>query len=95
MQLPVAIVFSSDKFSMDEESSTETLQLRNMELELLCSQALHLSCKFGGCPKIRDTILGIPIIRTIVYWGLCWGPLILGNYHVSFLVQTVSRTWES
>ena len=26
--------------------------------------------------------LGVPIIRIIVYWGLYWGPLILGNYHI-------------
>ena len=25
---------------------------------------------------------GVLIIRTIVYWGLYWGPFILGNYHV-------------
>ena len=25
---------------------------------------------------------GGPIIRTIVYWGLYWGPPILGNYHI-------------
>ena len=32
-------------------------------------------------PKIRDTPFGeVPIIRTIVYWGLYLGPLILGNY---------------
>ena len=30
----------------------------------------------------RGTFLGVPIIRTIVYWGLYWGPLILGNYMV-------------
>ena len=24
----------------------------------------------------------VPIIRTIVYWGLYWGPLILGNYQI-------------
>ena len=35
-----------------------------------------------GFPKIRGTFLGVPIIRTIVYWGLYWGPFILGNYHV-------------
>ena len=35
-----------------------------------------------GFPKIRGTISGVPIIRTIVFWGLYWGPLILGNYHV-------------
>ena len=35
-----------------------------------------------GFPKIRGTLLGIPIIRTIVFWGLYWGPDILGNYHM-------------
>ena len=35
-----------------------------------------------GLPKIRDTLWGVPIIRTIVYWGLYWGPLVLGNYHI-------------
>ena len=35
-----------------------------------------------GFPKIRGTILGVPTIRTIVFWGLYWGPTILGNYHV-------------
>ena len=33
-----------------------------------------------GFPKIRGTILGIPIIRTVVSWGLPLGPLILGIY---------------
>ena len=33
---------------------------------------------------IRGTILGVPIIRIIVYWGLYWGTLILGNYHVIY-----------
>ena len=31
----------------------------------------------GGFPKIRITFLGVPIIRTIVFWGLYWG-----NYHL-------------
>ena len=35
-----------------------------------------------GFPKIMGTFLGVPIIRTIVFWGLYWGPLILGNYHI-------------
>ena len=35
-------------------------------------------------PKIRVTTLGVPIRRTVVYEGLHWGPLILGNYHMSF-----------
>ena len=25
----------------------------------------------------------IPIVRTIVYWGLYWGPLLFGNYHLA------------
>ena len=34
-----------------------------------------------GFPKIRVLYhFGGPIIRTIVFWGLYWGPLILGNY---------------
>ena len=37
-----------------------------------------------GFPKIRGTILGVPRIRTIVFWGLYWGPPILGNYRVLF-----------
>ena len=35
-----------------------------------------------GFPKIRGTLFGVPIIRIIVYWGLQWGPLIWGKYHV-------------
>ena len=34
----------------------------------------EVSCGIWGFPKIRGTILGVPIIRTIVYWGLSWGP---------------------
>ena len=26
---------------------------------------------------------GVPIIRIIVYWGLYWGPLNLGNYQIA------------
>ena len=33
-------------------------------------------------PKIRATFLGVPIRRIIVFWGLYWGPLIMGNYHI-------------
>ena len=35
-----------------------------------------------GFPKIRGTFLGITIKRIIVFWGLCWGPPIYGNYHM-------------
>ena len=36
-----------------------------------------------GFLKIRGPFLGVPIIRTIVFWGLYWGTLILGNYHIA------------
>ena len=36
----------------------------------------------GGFPKSRGTILGVPIMRTIVVWGLYWGPFVLGDCHV-------------
>ena len=39
----------------------------------------------GGYPKLGVPFLGVVIIRTIVYWGLCWGTLILGNYHVALV----------
>ena len=47
----------------------------------------HESPKLGcnyiwGFPKIRGTILGVPIIRIIVFWGLYWGPPILVSYHM-------------
>ena len=29
---------------------------------------------------------GVPIISTIVFWGLDWGPLISGSYHTGTLV---------
>ena len=29
-----------------------------------------------GFPKIMGTFLGVPIIRTIVFWGLLWGTTI-------------------
>ena len=36
-----------------------------------------------GFPKIRGTVLGVPIIRTIVFLGLYWGSrLFLGEYHM-------------
>ena len=42
-----------------------------------------------GYPEIRGTFLGIPSIsrpkRTLVYWGLYWGTLILGNYHMNLM----------
>ena len=33
---------------------------------------------------IWGTILGVLIIRIIIYWDLHWGPPIMGNYHMNF-----------
>ena len=33
-------------------------------------------------PKIGGTVLGIPAVRTIVYWGLYCGPPIWESYYV-------------
>ena len=35
------------------------------------------------------TILKVPRIRAIVFWGLNWGPLILGNYHITIKLGSV------
>ena len=32
-----------------------------------------------GFPKSRGTLLGLPIIRITIFWGLYWGPLIFGK----------------
>ena len=36
----------------------------------------------GGFPKLGVPYYWVPIIRTIVFWGLYWGPLILGSYQM-------------
>ena len=41
----------------------------------------HDNGLLGDFPKLGVPFLGVPIIRTIVFWGLHWGPPILGNYH--------------
>ena len=51
-----------------------------------------------GFPRIMGTFLVVPIIRIMVYWGLYWGPSILGNYHVKTM-QALQRpspkqAWE-
>ena len=60
------------------KTSVQGLGLLNEVLDL-AGTGKHM----WGFPKIRGTILGVPIIRTIVYWGLHWGTLILGNFHVN------------
>ena len=44
-------------------------------------------------PKIRGTFLGAPVIRILVFWGLYWGPPILGNYHTGSAPSLVLKQW--
>ena len=41
---------------------------------------------YGGFPKLGVPLWGVPEIRTIVYWGPCWGSPILGRYHMGLRV---------
>ena len=44
--------------------------------------AEHLGlARLRGFPKLGDTLLGVPIMRIIVFGCLYWDPIILGNYH--------------
>ena len=38
--------------------------------------------------------LGVPIIRLIVFWGVYWGPPILGNYHVSIKIMVLGSFYN-
>ena len=42
-----------------------------MVLDALCNNGIGHDVDNLGFPKIRGTILGVPIIRIVVYWGLC------------------------
>ena len=54
----------------------------------------HGSGDTWAFPKIRGAILGVPIIRIIVYWGPYWGPPILGNYHLGITTLRVQGLKE-
>ena len=55
--------------------------------ELSATAALEICVlEVWGFPEIRGTILGVPIIRIVVFWGLYWGSLFLGIYQVVFFV---------
>ena len=41
-----------------------------------CITYVYIYIHIWVIPKIRGTLLGVPIIRIIVYLGLHWGPLI-------------------
>ena len=39
---------------------------------------------------MRDTIVRVPIVRTVVFWGLHWGPPISGKLPFGWL----SKLWS-
>ena len=56
--------------------SKESIQLKKTTLT-----GSPLTCCFVQLWNIWVPF-GVPIIRTIVFWGLYWGALSLGNYHL-------------
>ena len=48
----------------------------------ICHNGYNILKSMWRFPKNDEYLLEIPVIRTIVCWGLCWGPPTLGNYHV-------------
>ena len=53
---------------------------KKMENEM--ETELYRGLQGFGFPKIRGAFLVVPIIRIIIFWGLDWGPLTLGNYQM-------------
>ena len=47
----------------------------------------------GGFPIIRGTLSGVVIIRIVVFWGLYWGPLVLGNYQIVRQTTSSHSLW--
>ena len=45
-----------------------------------------------GSPKLGVPFLEVPIIRTIVFWGLYWDPSFLGNYHIGIMEKNMGTT---
>ena len=56
-------------------------RITNRSLALVPQVSTAKQSKWGF-PKFRGTFLGVPIIRIIIYWGLYWVPLVLGNYQM-------------
>ena len=73
---------SHDSFRDSAPFSPEPLEGGPLQGDSVGSMALS-----GGFPTLGGTSLRVPIIiRIIVYWGLHWGPPVLGNYHLDFLL---------
>ena len=71
----------SSSFVGIQAASAEVQQMQRRRSK--GSKEPSLAKVIWGFPKIGGTFLGVPIIRTIVFWGLYLGPSILGNYHLA------------
>ena len=40
--------------------------------------------RYGGFPKNQGIVGGVPMVRTMVFWGLRWVHQICGNNHFTF-----------
>ena len=47
---------------------------------------------FGDSGKTRGPVLGVPVIRVIVYWGQFLGTLFFGNSHIAAVSIMDSRS---
>ena len=45
------------------------------------------------CATIEGAVWGVPMMRIVVLWGLCWGPPLDGNYHKDSLHKG-SKIWR-
>ena len=73
---------------------TRTSSLETLLYEVSQSSLNAQKQSIWGLPKIRGSFLGVPIIRTIVFWGLYWGPPFLGNSHLE-LGQVCTSSYEA
>ena len=89
--MPIKSLQSQGNYFLDPPkglgSSRTLLEAKGMGFGVLFSDSKGSSREaresFAGFPKFRVPFLGLPIIRTIVFWGVYWGPLIFGKYHLS------------
>ena len=73
-----SFLFVSYPFSVnlkDKSALTNTSTMRFL------NQA-QVGGKKMGVSQNEGYYLGVPIIRSVVFWGLYWGPPILGNYQI-------------
>ena len=61
---------------VEQEVRAQGLELAIGILEYIFPSWFHKDHPIWEFPKIKGTILGVPIIRTIVFWGLYWDPSI-------------------